>query len=90
MNAIADHIAAYDPSAAARFIGAFNEAVQWLAEAPIKAARLEIEGLGPDLRKWQIRGFPNYLLPHLAGDDVIEIVRVVDGRRDLPNGLTGR
>ena len=91
VNAIVDHIAARDPAAAAaRFIDAFNETVRWLAEAAVRAARLEIEGLDPELRKWQIQGFPNHLLLHLVGDDLIEVIAVVDGRRDLPNALAGR
>ena len=89
VDAITTYLAQHDSAAAARFIGAFFETAEWLADAPIRAARLEIDGVDPDLRKWQIRGFSNYLLLHLVGDDVLRVVRVVDGRRDLPNVLTG-
>ena len=40
-----------------------------------------------DLHRWFIKGFRNYLVFYRFNDEILTIVRVIDGRRDLQSIL---
>ena len=37
-----------------------------------------------DLHRWFVKGFKTYLILYRFDDEVVTIVRVIDGRRDIP------
>lgn len=39
------------------------------------------------LRKWGIRGFEKYLIFYLVSEELITIVRIIHGSRDIPTIL---
>jgi toxin ParE1/3/4 len=71
-------IAADDPEAADRFVAGLQTRCQLLADAP------EMGRARPELAAG-LRGFPvdRYVILYRVRADVIEIVRVVSGYRDL-------
>lgn len=90
LNEIALYIAAEQPDAARRLIGSFQELCEKLATTPqIGPVRdfglAELEGL----RMVPVPGFGNHLVFYRVSDDAsrVDIWRLVDGRRDLPNLL---
>ena len=40
----------------------------------------------PGLRSWPLKAYP-YLVFYMAGGDLIDVWRVLHGRRDIPEGL---
>jgi toxin ParE1/3/4 len=79
LNAIYDYIAADNPVAAFDLVISFQEKFNFLLENP-RAGRFR-----PELRS-DLRGFPvgEYLILYRVLEDVLEIVYVAHGRRDLP------
>jgi plasmid stabilization system protein ParE len=71
------------PAAAIRFRNSVMDTIDWLAEMPVNAPLFEIESATLKLRKWAVRHFPAYLILHTTTTDVLDVRRVVDGRRDL-------
>ena len=68
-----------------RFYDAVNATYKLILEAPnrwplygLKHPRLS------DVRRRSVRGFPNHLIFYRVDADIVEIVRVVHGARDLP------
>jgi toxin ParE1/3/4 len=84
---IYEYIAEHNPSAADAFIAALNSAAELLIATPeIGSPRYSDH---PDLRGMRfspLKGYENYLLFYrvLATEQVVEIVRIVHGARDLP------
>jgi toxin ParE1/3/4 len=37
-----------------------------------------------DLRRWFVKGFKTFLIVYRFDDEVVTIVRVIDGRQDIP------
>ena len=77
---------AYD--AAERFPSAIQEACARLLENPeIGSPRAYLAEQLAGLRSWPVPGFEDIRLYYLASGDVLRIVRVLHGRRDLPSIL---
>ncbi len=80
-----DHIATDNPAAAERVRDAVIASIQQLADNPhvgrpypAKSPRLA------SLRKWNVHGYPAYLIFYLVRDDgTLDILHITDGRRDL-------
>jgi plasmid stabilization system protein ParE len=70
-----DYYLALSPEAAARFVDAFEVAVDFVRENPQAAARIE-----GDVKRWNLRRFPYALIFRIVDDHVI-IVAVMHGRR---------
>jgi toxin ParE1/3/4 len=78
LAAIGDHVAADNPTAAARLLEKLEAQCGMLGERPLLGpARPDI---APDARAW-VAG--KYLILYRAEADGVEIVRVVHGARDL-------
>ena len=86
-----DHAAAYlfeeNPVAAAAFLDALEGAFALLTEQPgIGSTRYAHLLPGTTLRMWPLSGFP-YLIFYLERADILEVIRVLHGVRDLPAQL---
>ena len=77
-------IGRHDPRRGDRFLNAFEATVARVAEMP---------GIGSpypthnpalrDLRRIPVRGFKIYQILYLAGDELLEVVRILHGSRDI-------
>jgi toxin ParE1/3/4 len=83
---VALYIAADNHEAAERFVDDAEVAIHRLAEMPGIGI---LKDLGDrrfhGLHSWPIPTFPNYLIFYRYSDEVLEIVRVLHGARDLPS-----
>jgi toxin ParE1/3/4 len=79
----ADYLAARNLDVALRFIGAVEHTAEFLASWPEMGASCQFRHpKAADLRVWQVRGFPNYLIFYRIVSDSVTIVRVLHGARD--------
>lgn len=82
---LVDYIAMDDPAAAERVAEAVITTIKELANNPDvgRAYPLNNPCLA-GLRKWNVLGYPMYLIFYLKRKNgVVEILHIVDGRRDL-------
>ncbi len=79
LNDIADYFAENSLEAGDRFFRAFNRKCQQLVVFPNSGKNYGT--IRPDLRGLSLEG---YIIFYRVVDDGIEILRVVNGRRDLP------
>jgi len=78
------YIAQDDPDVAARFVDAFEESVDRLAQMPYigVAVPLDTPSLF-GLRRWPIKGFEKYLIFYLVFEDTIDVVRILHAAQDI-------
>jgi toxin ParE1/3/4 len=90
VDAIADHIARDNLSAALRFLTASEAAFTFLASNPGAGPRVEppLPSV-PDLRFWPISRFRAYLVLYRVLPDGVEVLRVIHGARDLARAMRG-
>ncbi len=70
--------------AAERFLVAAEESFERLASMPLIGQACEFRGpRAQGLRRWQVRGFENYLIFYRPEEDGVTIVRVIYGSRDI-------
>jgi toxin ParE1/3/4 len=85
---LAEHIAQDSVEQAIRFYDEVKETYQVILDAP---KRWAIYGFThprlADLRKRSVRHFPNHLIFYRIDADMVEIVRVLHGTRDLVRAL---
>ena len=86
---IVAYIAQDSPKAAREFFDELTATCNRLAEMPEMAQRVpkyirETAPILSDCRRWPIKRFPNYLIFYKPEKDHILILRVVNGKRDLP------
>jgi plasmid stabilization system protein ParE len=80
---IEDYIAQDDPNTARRVILELKAAMQHLAEMPqVGHRRFDIRA--PRYRFWNVH---SYLIVYNPDTIPIQVIRVVHGKRDLPNAL---
>lgn len=81
---IAFHISLDSPRAAARFLNAIDETYAHLKRVPEAGVRIvELAGTRfSGVRSCTITRFRNYIVIYSLMDDEIEILHIVDGRRD--------
>lgn len=85
-----DEIAAYlvdeaDDVVALRFLSALEDAWERIVEHPSSGARVLSDNAAvAELRYRQVRGFEDYLVFYATKVDLVLIVRVLHGARDLP------
>ena len=60
-----------------------NETIQFLERFPTFGAEPPIPPVNPAIRLFSIRRFRNYIVVYLPTEGGNEVVRVLDGRRDL-------
>ena len=69
------------------FVDSLETAIDHLSRHPFTGSlRFAFELEIPDLRSWRLERFP-YLVFYVAGDDLIDIWRVLHARRDVPTHL---
>jgi toxin ParE1/3/4 len=79
-----DYIAQDSLAAAQRLLDAAHATFDELLETPGMGRRKELHNPQlADLRQWQIRGFPRYLIFYRETAAGIEVVRVLHGARDI-------
>lgn len=72
-----------NPVAAARFCDEVERALKLLDSHPQLAAKAGFPH-APQVRKWIIRRFPNYLIFYEDRPDGVLLIRLLHGARDLP------
>ena len=86
LNESAEYIARDNPQAAVRFLDAVENDTQKLRLQPdlgsLRYCDL-LPGVGP-VRFWPVHGFSNWLIFYLSSSTEILILRVLNGKRDLP------
>jgi toxin ParE1/3/4 len=71
------------------FVDALQQALGFLAQNPAAGSLRYAYQTGiPGLRIWPIRRYPHLVL-YLDGEHVLEVVRVLHGKRDIPASLRG-
>jgi toxin ParE1/3/4 len=66
-----------------RFLRNADESFRILAERSRIGATLEFWETTPEIRRWHIEGFANYMILYRRIDEGIEIIRVLPGARDI-------
>ena len=88
VDEIAAYIAQDSIEQAMRFFDAVNATYKMIFEAP---SRWPLYGFThprlQDIRKHAVLGFPNHLIFYRIDADMVEIIRVLHGARDIPNVL---
>jgi toxin ParE1/3/4 len=84
LDEIAEYIGRTSPQAALRFLDAFDQTVAALAPTPEigslhETSHTDLEGI----RIWPVRGFKKYLIFYRPREEGIEVLRVLQGARDL-------
>jgi toxin ParE1/3/4 len=73
--------------AALKFIDALEQALNEIENHPgIGSTRYAHELDLPDLRFWQLKGYP-YVLFYIEREDHVDVWRVLHGSRDIPSWL---
>jgi len=73
------------PTVALRFYDAIQKSAITIAETPGVGALRDFDRIAlRGMRMYVINEFPNHLIFYLENKEVIEVIRVLDGRRDLP------
>ena len=80
---IVTKLSAANPDAAERFCDAVERVLALLATHPQLGSKAGFHH-APDVRKWVIQPFPNYLLFYEDRADGIVLIRLLHGARDLP------
>lgn len=77
-------------SVADRFLSGVDDAFEMLRESPSLGAprRFNSSSL-VGLRSWRVKGFENWLIFYRVVDDVVEILRVLHGARDVEGLIEG-
>jgi toxin ParE1/3/4 len=83
IEVIGDYIARDDPARAVSFVGELREQCMRIADNPL--GYRERPELAPGLRSC---AHGNYVIFFDASPDVVEVVRVLHGARDLPTVLS--
>ena len=83
LEEIAFRIGRDHPLSAKRFLTRAAETFELLARIPKLGASLAVSAY-PEARLFSIRRFRNYIVLYLPIPDGVEVLRVVDARRDLP------
>lgn len=76
-------LSAANPDAADRFCDAVERALALLSAHPQLGARAGFQH-APQVRKWVVQPFPNYLLFYEDRTEGVLVIRLLHGARDLP------
>jgi len=84
-----DYLAEAGAEVAVRFVDAVERAVGQIARSPHSGSlRFSYELEIPGLRVRPVTRFP-YLVFCIAGDEVVDVWRILHSRRDIPSAVTG-
>ncbi len=83
---LAERIGEDYPGAALAFLKRLDETIELLERFPrIRANAPFPLPVDPEIRFFPIKRFRNYLIAFLPLPDGVDIIRVIDGRRDIGN-----
>ena len=83
------YIAKDNLNAALRFYDALDRTFRQTRDHPQRWPRYEMEHSRlTELRKRSVTGFRNYLVFYRIDADIVEVIRVLHGARDIPARLT--
>ncbi len=86
-QAVDYYLAEADTEVALRFVAAVERAVGQIGRSPQSGSlRLSYELEIPGLRVRPVARFP-YLLFYVAGDEVVDVWRILHSRRDIPAAI---
>jgi toxin ParE1/3/4 len=89
VDAAAAYIAQDNFDAGMRFYDAVERAMGEIAQHPTRWPRYELDRPRlVELRRRAVAGFGNYLIFYHVKADVIEVLRVLHGARDIPSILS--
>ena len=77
------HIAKDNPDAAKRLLAAAEETAKMLLRHP-EIGHQESFRKQQGIRSWRVNGFDNYLIFYRINPDSVELLRLLNGARDLP------
>jgi len=81
---IVDYLAARNTSAATRFVESVHREFEFIRQYPgAGATRQAAPPSLPGLRSWPVKGFRKYLIFYVRAEQIVEIVRVLHGNRDV-------
>jgi toxin ParE1/3/4 len=81
---IVDYLAERNLSAATRFVESAHHEFEFIRQYPgAGAIREAVPPSLSGLRSWPIKGFRKYLIFYLRAEQVVEIIRVLHGNRDV-------
>ena len=84
LEAIVDYIAQDRPKTAERFLKATEKAIGFLATMPLVGSVTNFQTpLFRELRVWSIHKFKKFLIFYRPIENGIEVIRIVDGTRNL-------
>ena len=74
-----------------RFLDAVNDAVDAVVKMPDAGAPKHFENPHlKGLRTWPVKGFDDFRIYYLTSDDLLMVVRVLHGKRDVQSILDGQ
>ncbi len=85
---IVEGLCEVNPDAAERFCAAVERALRLLSQHPQLGAKAGYAH-APQVRKWVLRSFSNYLLFYLENAGEVRMVRLLHGAQDLPSLIPG-
>jgi plasmid stabilization system protein ParE len=81
---LAERLGEVYPSVGAAFLGRVEETIDFLARFPGVGMEAPVPNIvDPAIRFFTVRRFQSYLIAFLPRTDGVDVVRVIDGRRDL-------
>ena len=81
---IAELLGRDDPAVAERFMDAVEASREFLRDFPESGAKFKTKNERMrDARLWPVKGFPNHLINFRPQNDLIEVLRVCHGARNL-------
>lgn len=88
LDDLCDYIAQNNPDAALRFFDATRQTIATLAQTPgVGSLYLVDNPRLANLRKCGVRGVEKYLIFYLASEELLTVVRIIHGSRDIPTIL---
>ena len=71
---------------AVRFLVAVEDSIEQIGRNPFIGKTCEFKDSQiKNLRMWKVKGFTNYQIFYKIEENIIEIIRVLHGARDLPD-----
>ena len=84
LDSHAAYIGEDSPHSAIRFLEAANESFQQIARMPELRVRCNFKNPSTGvIRRWHVRGFEDYLIFYIVLAERIEVIRVLQGARDI-------
>lgn len=83
---IAVHFGEVDLALMERFLNAAEATITYLAEHGDIAPFASLDAY-PDIRRWPIKGFNQYLIFHITDENTLTIIRVMHGAQDVPRAI---